>query len=143
MFYGTTTGNGSLGNDYPAPILAGAPVQFPRNGPTFGVPIHRIAAGAFVALFSGTYEISWTVTFNEPSQLQLAVNGVGVVNSTTMAAVALGINSNTVLATVVAGDQISIINPVGAVAPLTVHPADLILTHCQCPNVTIKLINLT
>lgn len=142
MFYGTTTGTGSEGNDYAATVAVGAPVPFPRNGPT--VNGHAIRSGvsttAFVVDTTGVYEVSWQVGFSEASQLQLAVNAAPVANTCATSGAGTQQNTNTVLVSLAAGDIVTVINPAGNAAALTVTPADGSLTHAQAPNLSIKLL---
>lgn len=140
MFFGTTTGTGSLGNDYAATIAAGAPVPFPLNGPAIGPAISRSSASTFIVATTGIYEVSWGVAFVEPSQLQITVNGFAVDSTTTLSGAGTQINTNRVIVSMVAGDTLSIINPVGNATALTVQPADGSLTHAQAPNLIIMLV---
>lgn len=140
MFYGTTTGTGSEGNDYAATVAVGAAVPFPRNGPTNSGRIARSGSSTteFVVSVSGLYEVSWEVGFVEASQLQVAVNGTPVANTTSISGAGTQMNANTALLTLVAADVISIINPTGNAAALTVQPADGSLTHAQAPSLVIR-----
>jgi hypothetical protein len=142
MFYGTTTGTGSEGNDYAATVAVGAPVPFPRNGPT--VNGHAIRSGVsttdFVVDATGVYEVSWQVGFSEASQLQLAVNAAPVANTCTTSGAGTQQNTNTVLVALTAGDIVTVINPAGNSTALTVTPSDGALTHAQAPNLSIKLL---
>ncbi len=143
MFYGTTTGTGSEGNDYAATVAAGAPVPFPRNGPTtVGAPATRsgVSTTAFVVANTGFYEVSWQVGFTEASQLQLDVNGGLVANTCATSGAGTQQNTNTVLVSLNAGDIVRVINPPGNATALTVTPADGSLTHAQAPNLVIKQI---
>jgi hypothetical protein len=145
MFFGTTTGTGSAGNDYAATIAvqttAGTGrVPFPRNGNFVGSHIARNSASDFIVDLTGIYEVGWMVGIVEASQLQLAVNDVGIANTCNLSGAGTQINSNRVLVSLVAGDKISIINPPGNSTALTVQPADGSDTHAQAPNILIRLV---
>jgi len=140
MFFGTTAGTGSAGNDYAATVAAGTAVPFPRNGPATGTTVTRASGSTFTVASAGLYEVSWTVAFLEESQLQLAVGGAGVANTATLSGAGTQINSNTVLIALSAGDVVSLINPPGNATALTVQTADGSLTHAQAPNLTFQKI---
>lgn len=141
MFFGTTTGTGSLGNDYATTIAAGAPVPFPINGPAIGTAISRSSISTFTVTTTSIYEVSWSVAFVEPSQLQLAINGLAVDSTTTLSGAGTQINTNRVFVFMASGDTISLINPAGNAVALTVQPADGSLTHAQAPSLIIMLIS--
>ncbi len=149
MFYGLTAGTGNTDStDYAATVAvqttAGTGiVPFPRNGPTFGAPAVRSgsAPGAFVVATAGIYEVSWNIAFLEASQLQLAVNNARVNNTTSFSGAGTQLNQNTVLVSLAAGDVVSVINPSGNAAALTVQTADGSLTHAQAPSFVIKRIS--
>jgi hypothetical protein len=148
MFYGTTTGTGSEGNDYAATVavqtVAGTGrVPFPRNGPTVGAPAVRdgVEPDEFVCAAAGVYEVSWNIEIVEASQLQLAIDDVGAATTTSFSGAGTQLNQNKVLVTLTAGQKLSLINPPGNAAALTIQPADGTHTHAQAPNLIIKRIS--
>lgn len=141
MFFGTTTGEGSAGNDYPIPVASGAAVPFPRDAAGVNAPLTRASASSFTVVVSGVYEISWTVGFVEASQLQLSISGSGVVDTTTLSGAPNSINSNTAIVALSAGELIELINPPGNPAALTVQAADVVLQQAQAPNITFRLLS--
>jgi hypothetical protein len=112
--------------DNAATIAVGAPVLFPQNGPQSTPPaavrVGAPPASTFTVTLAGAYQIAWQVSVAEPGQLQVAVGGVGV--ASTVVGRATGTNQivgNTVLQ-LLAGDVVSIINPAGNAAALTLTP---------------------
>jgi hypothetical protein len=138
MFFGTTTGTGSAGNDYSTGIGIGTAVPFPRDGAATNASVVRASGSSFTVVDSGVYEISWTVGFVQKSQLQISISGSGVVDTTTLSGGANSINSNTVIVTLSAGELIELINPPGNPGALTVQAADVDLQQAQAPNITFR-----
>ncbi len=60
--------------DNAATIAVGTAVLFPQNGAASGIT--RAGPGEFYLPVIGIYEVSWQVSFDEPGQLVLALNGV-------------------------------------------------------------------
>lgn len=144
MFYGTTTGTGSSGNDYAATVAAGAPVPFPRDGAASGIVRVPATTTQFTLPNNGTYEVTFNVGTSEPGQLQLAFfvgpSTYTAIDNTT----AVGIGSTTgspiggtYFVTATAGQILTVINPAGNPAALTITPAGT-LTHANSPSLTIK-----
>lgn len=110
--------------DNAATVAVGAPVLFPQNGPTGGLaPPTRLTAGTFNLPAVGSYEISWQGSINEPGQLQLAIGGVGL--PSTVVGRATGTNQivgSTMITTVAPNSVLSVINPAGNAAALTMTP---------------------
>lgn len=145
MFYGTTAGTGMFGEatDYAATVAvqtaAGTGrVPFPNAGPaTAGASTTNTSSTLKTLTKTGIYRVSWQVGFDETSQLQVAINDVGVDNTTTLSGAGTQQNSNSVLISAVADDTLSIINPPGNPAALTVSPAAG-LTHAQAPSLIVE-----
>lgn len=144
MFFGTTTGTGSAGNDYAATVAAGTAVPFPRNGPTSNAGITRNGAStsSVIVAETGIYQVSWQVGITEASQLELATVTAGptyapIANTCATSGAGTQQNTNTVLVSLTAGQAIAVINPAGNATALTVTPSDGSLTHAQAPNITI------
>lgn len=106
--------------DNAAPIAVGSAVLFPQNGPSSG-SITRLTSSTFQLGAVGTYEVTWQVSITELGQLQLALNGVGLANTVVGRTVGLSqIVGSTLITTTSANSVLSVINPVGNIAPLTV-----------------------
>jgi hypothetical protein len=109
--------------DNAATIAVGAPVLFPQNGPTTAPPAAtRATAGTFTVPVAGIYQISWQASIAEPGQLQVAVNGVGVANTVVGRATGTSQMEGNTLVTLAANDVVSILNPTGNAAALTMTP---------------------
>lgn len=103
-------------------VAPGSAVQFPQNGPTSGA-IVRNGASSFVLTSIGTYEIAWQVSINEPGQLQLSLNGVGL--ASTVVGRATGTTQlvgDTLVTTAVPDTVLALVNPPGNSTALTVTP---------------------
>jgi BclA C-terminal domain len=123
--------------DNAATVAVGAAVQFPQDGPTNGVAV-RASASTFTIPLAGTYEITWQVSVDEAGQLQVAFGGTG--DALTVAGRATGTNQiyNTVVVTTISpGAVLSIINPTGNAAALTITPIAG-GTHAVSATLTIK-----
>jgi hypothetical protein len=110
--------------DNAATIAVGAPIQFPQTGPTGGLtPPTRLTASTFNLPNVGTYEVTWQASITEAGQLQLAIAGVGLPN--TVVGRATGTNQmsgSTMITTVAPNSVLSVINPAGNAAALTMTP---------------------
>lgn len=140
QFYGNTTGTGSEGDDYAATVAVGAAVPFPRSGPSLGTGLVPGGLNQFVLPLTGRYRVSWAVDFVEASQLQVDLSGVAQTATTSTSGAGTQQNTNTVVISAGAGDLLSIINPAGNAAALTVQPADGSLTHAQAPSLLIEFL---
>ena len=139
MFFGFTAGTGNPGgSDYAATVAVGAPVPFPQAGPAQGAGIVAGGTNQFVLPLAGNYRVSWAVDFVEASQLEAALDGTPVANTCATSGAGTQQNTNTVLIAATAGQLLSVINPAGNAAALTVQPADGSLTHAQAPSLTIE-----
>ena len=109
--------------DNSATIAVGAPVLFPQNGPSNGAAT-SLGGGLFNLPAIGTYEITWQVSVTEAGQLQLAIGGVGLPNTVVGRAMTTDqIVGSTIITTIAINSQLSIINPVGNAAALTITPS--------------------
>ena len=111
--------------DNAATVAVGAAVAFPQDGAASG--ICRASASEFFLPAIGVYEISWQVSVSEAGQLVLGLDGGPgmVVLSDTMVGRATGTSQivNHVLVATTAPDSIlSVLNPPGNAAALTVTP---------------------
>lgn len=108
--------------DNPTPVAVGAAVQFPQDGPTNGAA-SRASSSTFTIPFTGTYEVSWQVSVTEAGQLMVKLDSLAI--DSTVVGRAGGtdqIVGNTIIA-INAGAVLSIINPVGNAAALTITPS--------------------
>jgi hypothetical protein len=134
MFYGMAP------PDYAATIAVGAPIDFPRAGPTGGLtaPV-RTGVGLFSFPVIGTYNVAWQASITEAGQLQLSSSATGL-NLASVASRATGtsqISNNILITTTVINEVISIVNPSGNATALTVTPASGSLTHAPATSLTI------
>jgi hypothetical protein len=107
--------------DNAATIAVGAPILFPQLGPTNGAAT-PLGGGLFTIAATGTYQIAWQASVAEPGQLMVKRNATEV--AATVVGRATGttqIVGNTTLS-LSAGDVISIVNPSGNAAALTLTP---------------------
>lgn len=111
--------------DNAATVAVGAPVQFPQNGPTSAGAITRSGVSPTDILLAdvGTYEVDWQASIAEPGQLMLALNGVE--QAATVVGRATGtsqIVGSTFVTTVAPNTILTVVNPSGNAAALTLTP---------------------
>jgi hypothetical protein len=111
--------------DNAATVAAGAPVQFPHNGPNMGV-ITKLNSAEFVLPRLGTYSVSFSVSVTEPGQLVIALDSGGsmVELPYTVYGRATGTNQITgdaLVTTTVANSTVELGNPMGNTPALTDH----------------------
>jgi hypothetical protein len=108
--------------DNTATIAAGSPIEFPQNGPTNG-GITRLNAAQFILSDIGLYEVNFEVSITEAGQLVVVVGGTEllytVVGRATGASQIVGLS---LIETSLLNSVISINNPLGSLAALTVTP---------------------
>lgn len=126
--------------DNTATIATGAPVNFPQDGPTNGI-ITRINPNQFTLPIIGTYSVDWQVSVSEPGQLMLQLNGTEL--ASTVVGRAMGtsqIVGHTLIRTTEPNSILSVVNPSGNPAALTITPiaggthsvsATLVITRIQ------------
>jgi hypothetical protein len=112
--------------DNAATVAAGAPVGFPRDGPTTKV-IVRSGAGEFVLPQVGTYHVTFTVITDEPGQLAIALDsGSGMVELPyTVFGRATGtspISGEALVTSKAANSVLEVRNPAGNTPALTITP---------------------
>ena len=108
--------------DNPATVAAGASVSFPQDGPTSGT-ITRLTPSTFTLPSPGTYEVSFQVSVDEPGQLELSLDGLGV--PSTVVGRATGSSQlveDSFVTTTSANETLGVMNPPGADFALTVTP---------------------
>jgi hypothetical protein len=107
--------------DNGATVAAGTAVSFPQDGPTVGAgPPTRFSATEFTLPATGTYRVEAQVSVTEPGQLQVALGGVGLPNTVVGRATGTSQLVINTLITATAGQKLSIINPTGNPAALTI-----------------------
>lgn len=153
-FFGTTTGTGSLGNDYAGTVAqrtaAGTGrLPFPRNG--VSVPlvngITRIDASSFNLASVGSYSVEWSVQTTEVGQWQIELNGLALDNTVLVdqnpTAGGHPMSGSFLITTSVANSVLAIINPTGNSTALTITPADGAETHANSPTLNIAFLGLS
>lgn len=110
--------------DNAASIAAGADVEFPQDGPNSGTEIARISASSFTLLEPGIYKVDFQASVSEAGQLVLTLNGAEipytVVGRTTGTSQIAG---TALVETTVATSVLTVRNPAGNAAALTLTPA--------------------
>jgi hypothetical protein len=109
--------------DNAATIAVGAAVNFPNDGPIYGSDISRLSANTFQVASIGVYQVMWQVSVDEPGQLIVHLNAAEV--ATTAAGRATGTNQIVgmcLIQTAIVDSVISIHNPLGNAAALTITP---------------------
>jgi hypothetical protein len=112
--------------DNAATIAAGAAVAFPQNGATSG-GIIRSSPSAFVLPAVGTYEVFWQVSIAEAGQLILGLDTVlgateQAYSVAGRAALTSQITNHVLVVTTSAPSYLTVRNPTGNAAALTVTP---------------------
>jgi hypothetical protein len=112
--------------DNAATIAAGAPIQFPHNGPTMG-GITRLDSAEFVLSHLGTYSVSFSVSVTEPGQLVIALDSEGAMVELpyTVYGRATGtsqITGDALVTTNVPNSTVELRNPAGNTPALTITP---------------------
>jgi hypothetical protein len=109
--------------DNAATIAPGTDIQFPQNGPAFGLDITRVGPSTFNLLSVGIYQVSFQVSITETGQLCAVLNAGQ--NATTIVGRATGTSQIIGLffiQTIVPNTILSIRNPVGGASALTITP---------------------
>jgi hypothetical protein len=109
--------------DNDATVAPGTDVAFPENGPIANTNIGRIDSDTFFLGPVGTYQVAFQVSVTEPGQLVLALNGAEL--DYTVSGRDMGTSQivGTVLLTTTAENStLSLRNPAGNAAALTVTP---------------------
>lgn len=109
--------------DNAATVAPGTDVSFPQDGPVSGTDISRIGPDSFNLAQTGTYQIFFEVSISEAGQLLLTLNGADL--PYTVAGRATGtsqITGMTLVTTTVINSVLTVRNPAGNSAALTVTP---------------------
>lgn len=112
--------------DNAATVAAGAPVQFPHNGPVLG-GITRLNSAEFVPPNVGTYSVNFSVSVTEPGQLVIALDSGSVMVELpyTVYGRATGtsqIAGDALITTTSANATVELRNPAGNTPALTITP---------------------
>jgi hypothetical protein len=112
--------------DNSATIAAGAPVQFPQNGPASG-GIVRLNSTKFLLPDIGTYSVNFSVSVTEPGQLVIALDSGSAMVELPYAVYgrATGtsqITGDALVRTTGANSTVELRNPAGNTPALTVTP---------------------
>lgn len=137
----TTFGNfyALMPGDNADTVAPGTAVDFPQDGPSSG--LIRSSASEFVLPAIGTYEIGWQVSVSEPGQLVLALNSVELAQTVVGRATGSSqIVGNTLITTTAVNSILSVRNPTGNAAALTITPIAG-GTHPVSATLTIKRIS--
>jgi hypothetical protein len=103
-------------------VAAGSPVSFPQDGPTSGT-ITRATGSSFDLPAVGTYEVSFQVSVNEPGQLELSLDGVGIPSTVVGRSTGTSQLVGSALVTTTSADEIlEVLNPPLADFALTITP---------------------
>lgn len=109
--------------DNAATVASGSDVDFPQDGPNSGGGITRAGADAFNLAAVGTYQVMFQVSVNEPGQLVLALNGVGLAYTTVGRATGTSqITGMALVSTSSADSVLSVRNPATSPSALTITP---------------------
>ena len=128
--------------DNAATVSVGANVPFPQDGPASGGGgIIRTSADTFLLVASGTYQVSFQVSVNEPGQLALALNDAELPYTTVGRATGTSqIVGTALITTPTANSLLSVRNPAVNFTALTITPlaggahpvsAHLVITRLQ------------
>ncbi len=109
--------------DNTAVVAPGTDVEFPQDGPNSGTGIARTGASSFSLAEIGTYQVLFEVSVDEAGQLVLTLNGADleytVVGRATGASQIVGM---AIVTTTVINSILTVRNPVGNAAALTITP---------------------
>jgi hypothetical protein len=109
--------------DNPVAIAAGADVAFPNDGAIAGADVVRLSASTFGLVSVGTYQVLFEVSVDEPGQLILNLDALELANSAVgRAATVSQINGCFLVQTSLPNQVLSVRNPAGSIAPLTITP---------------------
>ncbi len=112
--------------DNAATIAAGAPVQFPQDGPASG-GIIRLSSAEFLLPDVGTYSVNFSVSVTEPGQLVIALDSGSAMAQLpyTVYGRATGTNQiagDVLVTTTSANSTVELRNPAGNTPALTITP---------------------
>ena len=109
--------------DNAATIAVGSDISFPQDGPNSGTGIARASDSSFTLADPGVYQVYFAASIDEPGQLVLTLNGAEldytVVGRATGTSQIIGM---ALVETTAAGSVLTVRNPVGNAAALTLTP---------------------
>lgn len=109
--------------DNAATVAPGTDVSFPQNGPNSGTSIARTSDSSFNLSDIGTYFIEFFVSLDEAGQLILTLNGADLEYTVAgRAAGASQIVGTAIVTTNVTNSILTVQNPTGNTAALTITP---------------------
>jgi hypothetical protein len=108
--------------DNSATVAIGAAVQFPEDGPTSGT-IVRLGPSTFELPNISTYHVAFSVSVNEAGQLVLKLNGSELAYTVYGRATGTSqIAGDALVQTTTVNSVLSVNNPAGEAAALTITP---------------------
>jgi hypothetical protein len=108
--------------DNPATVAPGTSVSFPQDGPTSGA-ITRASPSSFTLASPGTYQVSFQVSVDQPGQLELSLDGLGI--PSTVVGRATGnsqLVGDSLVTTTSPNETLGVLNPPLADFALTITP---------------------
>ena len=111
-------------SENPTTIAVGTDINFPEDGATSCTDIRRISSSAFSLAGAGAYLIMFDVCVEEEGQLVLTLNGTDLNNTVAgRAASTAQISGMNIIETTSPNSIITVRNPLGNTAPLTITPS--------------------
>ena len=109
--------------DNAATVAPGTDVSFPQDGPNSGTTIERTGPSSFNLAEIGTYQILFQVSVDEAGQLILTLNGEDLMYTVSGRATgASQIIGMAIVTTTVINSILTVRNPAGTAAALTITP---------------------
>jgi hypothetical protein len=109
--------------DNESTVAAGANINFPNNGPSFGTDITRLTSSTFNLASIGIYQVLFQVSITQPGQLYVAIRSTQdlytVVGRATGTSQIVGLCLVNITS---ANSVLSIRNPTGESTSLTLTP---------------------
>jgi hypothetical protein len=109
--------------DNAATVAVGAAVDFPNDGSILGTDITRLTASTFQLAAVGLYQVQWFVSVDEPGQLIVSLDAAELPTTCFGRATGTSQIGGTCIVSVAAPNAVlSIVNPLGNAAALTITP---------------------
>ena len=109
--------------DNAATVAIGGDVEFPNDGPLLGSDIIRLSPSSFTLASVGVYQTYFQVSVLEAGQLTISLNNIEQANTTVgRASGASQIVEICLIPTVTANSVLTVRNPAGNPAALTITP---------------------
>ncbi len=104
-------------------VAPGTDVSFPQDGPTSSTSITRLGPSNFNLAAIGTYQVLFDVSVSEPGQLILTLNELDLAYTVTGRATGTSpITGTRLVTTTTANSILTVRNPAGNAAALTITP---------------------